>query len=136
LEQVQAELPLPFPELSGDLPLLPARMVNEYQYGPRLAYLKWVQGEWSDSADTVEGRFRHRRVDKPGGELPPPEELGEGEKLHAHSITLSSNRLELILEEHGYTCTQGILYFVESNRPHGCRTPAPSRTPSNGCALP
>jgi CRISP-associated protein Cas1 len=33
----QRELELPFPELSGDLPLLPARMVNEYQYRPRLA---------------------------------------------------------------------------------------------------
>ncbi len=33
----QAELPLPFPELSGDMPLLPARMVNEYEYCPRLA---------------------------------------------------------------------------------------------------
>ena len=32
----QPELPLPFPELAQDLPLLPARMVNEYQYCPRL----------------------------------------------------------------------------------------------------
>jgi CRISPR-associated protein Cas1 len=29
-------------------------MVNEFQYCPRLAYLEWVQGEWADSADTVE----------------------------------------------------------------------------------
>jgi len=43
----QPELPLPFPEFTGDLPLLPARMVNEYQYCPRLAYLEWVQGEWA-----------------------------------------------------------------------------------------
>ena len=48
----QEELPLSFPELSGDMPLLPARMVNEYQYCPRLAYLEWVQGEWADSAGT------------------------------------------------------------------------------------
>src|SRR5690348_3039605 len=27
----QSELPLPFPELAGDMPLLPARMLNEYQ---------------------------------------------------------------------------------------------------------
>ncbi|HET7922949.1 MAG TPA: hypothetical protein VFM15_09370 [Gammaproteobacteria bacterium] len=40
------------------MPLLPARMVNEYQYCPRLAYLEWVQGEWADSADTVEGCAR------------------------------------------------------------------------------
>jgi len=66
----QRELPLPFPELSKDLPLLPARMVNEYEYCPRLAYLEWVQGEWADSGDTEEGRHVHRRVDKPGDEMP------------------------------------------------------------------
>src|SRR5712691_11213895 len=96
MDEPQKELPLPFPELSGDLPLLPARMVNEYEYCPRLAYLEWVQGEWAESADTVEGRYRHRRVDKPGGNLPAPDELEEGEKIHAKSITLSSNRLGLI----------------------------------------
>lgn len=51
MDEVQKELSLPFPELSGDLPLLPARMVNEYQYCPRLAYLEWVQGEWADSSE-------------------------------------------------------------------------------------
>ena len=92
----QTELPLPFPELSQDLPLLPARMVNEYQYCPRLAYLEWVQGEWEDSRDTVEGRYVHRRVDKPGGKLPAPQATEEQERIHARSITLSSNRLGLI----------------------------------------
>ena len=158
MNEVQGELPLPFPELSADMPLLPARMVNEYEYCPRLAYLEWVQGEWAEPADTVEGRYRHRRVDKPGGDLPKPGEAEEGEKIHAKSITLSSNRLGLIakmdlvegegttvtpvdykrgkrphvpqgaydperiqlcvqgliLEEHGYTCNEGVLYFVES----------------------
>lgn len=154
----QRELPLPFPELSGDLPLLPARMVNEYQYCPRLAYLEWVQGEWAESADTVDGRYVHRRVDRPSGKLPDPGEAEEGEHIHARSITLSSNRLGLIakmdlvegegdrvtpvdykrgkrphvahgaydpervqlcvqgliLEEHGYVCEEGALYFAES----------------------
>lgn len=50
MDEAQQELPLPFPELSSDLPLLPARMVNEYEYCPRLAYLEWVQGEWADSS--------------------------------------------------------------------------------------
>ena len=36
--------------------LVPARMLNEYAYCPRLAYLEWVQGEFEDSVDTVEGR--------------------------------------------------------------------------------
>jgi len=95
-EPVQRELALPAPELSGDLPLLPARMVNEYQYCPRLAYLEWVQGEWAESSDTVEGRFRHRRVDKPAGTLPDPADVDAGERIHARSITLSSSRLGLI----------------------------------------
>lgn len=96
MDDAQKELLLPFPELSGDLPLLPARMVNEYQYCPRLAYLEWVQGEWSDSSDTVEGRYAHRKVDKPAGDLPDPADTDPGERVHARSITLSSNRLGLI----------------------------------------
>ena len=158
MDETQQELPLPFPELSGDLPLLPARMVNEYQYCPRLAYLEWVQGEWAESSDTVEGRHVHRRVDKPGGALPDPATVDDEERFHARSITLSSNRLGLIakmdliegegnrvtpidykrgkrphvprgaydpervqlcvqgliLEEHGYACDEGALYFAES----------------------
>ena len=51
----QGELPLEAPPLPDDAPFLPARMVNEYVYCPRLAYLEWVQGEWAESADTVEG---------------------------------------------------------------------------------
>lgn len=155
----QAELPLPFPEFSGDLPLLPVRMINEYEYCPRLAYLEWVQGEWADSVDTVEGRYRHRRVDKPGGKLPPADADEEDDtRIHARSITLSSNRLGiiakmdliegegnvvvpvdykrgkrphvahgayqpervqvcaqgLILEDNGYECPEGAIYFAES----------------------
>lgn len=90
----QPELPLPFPEFTSDMPLLPARMVNEYQYCPRLAYLEWVQGEWADSADTVEGRHKHKRVDAGSGELPEPDESQE--RIHARSVTLSSARLGLI----------------------------------------
>lgn len=158
MDGIQHELPLPFPELSGDLPLLPARMVNEYEYCPRLAYLEWVQGEWAESGDTVEGRYHHRRVDSPGGELPEPGDIEENEKIHVRSITLSSNHLGLIarmdliegvgsvvtpvdykrskrphvpkgaydperiqlcvqgliLEEHGYTCLEGVLYYAGS----------------------
>lgn len=95
MDEQQLELPLPFPELSGDTPLLPARMINEYAYCPRLAYLEWVQSEWAESSDTTEGRYTHRRVDQPGGDLPEPGESVD-DKLHARSITLSSNRLGLI----------------------------------------
>ena len=44
-------------------------MVNEFAYCPRLSYKEWAQGEFANSADTVEGRFRHRRVDRESGNL-------------------------------------------------------------------
>ncbi|MGQ0750346.1 MAG: CRISPR-associated endonuclease Cas4g/Cas1g [Betaproteobacteria bacterium] len=66
-------------------------MVNEYVYCPRLAYLEWVQGEFAHSADTVDGKIKHKRVDSPGGEL--PEQPGEQERIHARSVSLSSTRL-------------------------------------------
>lgn len=63
-----------------DVPdLVPARMLNEFTYCPRLAYLEWAEGDFADSADTVEGRFHHRKVDKESGQLPPADRLsGEG----------------------------------------------------------
>lgn len=120
MPESQRELPLPFPELSADVPLLPARMVNEYEYCPRLAYLEWVQGEWSESADTVQGRHQHRKVDKPGGKLPVPEEAGD-DRIHARSVTLSSNRLGLIarldlLEGEGSTVAP--VDYKRGRRPH------------------
>ncbi|MBS0212457.1 MAG: CRISPR-associated endonuclease Cas1 [Proteobacteria bacterium] len=166
MEPRQGDLELPFPELGADQPPIPVRMLNEHVYCPRLAYLEWVQGEWADSADTVEGRWRHRRVDKPAGDLPKPADAtaaqAEGDeerpRIHARSITLSSNKLGLIakldlvegegdvvtpvdykrgsrphtargvydpervqlcaqgllLREHGYTCEEGAIYYVES----------------------
>jgi CRISPR-associated protein Cas1 len=45
--------------------LLPARMLNEFAYCPRLAYLEWVQGEFRDNLETKEGTFGHRNVDRP-----------------------------------------------------------------------
>ncbi len=43
--------------------VVPARMVNEFEYCPRLFYLEWVQGRFEDNSDTVEGRYVHRKVD-------------------------------------------------------------------------
>ena len=35
-----------------DVPeLIPARMLNELAYCPRLAYLEWVQGEFADNLE-------------------------------------------------------------------------------------
>ncbi len=50
--------------------LIPARMLNEFVYCPRLCYIEWVQGEFEDNADTVDGRYQHRRVDQSSGFVP------------------------------------------------------------------
>ena len=59
-------------ETHFDVPdLVPARMLNEFAYCPRLCYLEWVQSEWADNLETEQGTFGHRVVDKPSrGEVP------------------------------------------------------------------
>jgi CRISP-associated protein Cas1 len=125
MEPRQAELELPFSELSGDQPPIPVRMLNEHVYCPRLAYLMWVQGEWMDSADTIEGRHRHKRVDKPAGDLPDAATAqAERIEIHARSITLSSNKLGLIakldlIEGEGNAVTP--VDYKRGKRPHTAR---------------
>ncbi len=95
----QSSLPLDAPPLPAGTPLLPARMVNEYVYCPRLAYLEWVQGEWADSADTVEGRHNHKPVDKASGNPPKTAAVAEAEedtRIHVRSLELSSDALGLV----------------------------------------
>ncbi len=53
-----------------DIDMIPVRMLCEYVYCPRLCYLEWVKSEFVDNAETVEGRYKHRRVDKKRGLLP------------------------------------------------------------------
>jgi hypothetical protein len=40
----QLMLELPAPPATAETPLVPVRMVNEYVYCPRLAFLEWVDG--------------------------------------------------------------------------------------------
>ena len=154
---MQSVLPLRVNRRREDAPLIPARILNEFVYCPRLAYLEWVQKEWADSSDTVEGRHIHRRVDMQSGSLPEPDE-GFEELARAKSVELSSKKLDivakidlvesesgevtpvdykrgkrphvpkraydpervqlcaqgLLLEEHGYKCSAGVLYFAGS----------------------
>jgi len=70
--------------------LIPARMLNEYAYCPRLFFLEWVDQLWADSADTAEGDRQHRRVDAGGGAAPLP---AEGALKQAWSVELASERL-------------------------------------------
>ncbi|WP_038033710.1 CRISPR-associated endonuclease Cas4/Cas1 [Thermopetrobacter sp. TC1] len=111
----QLRLPLPAPPRAEDQPLVPVRMVNEWIYCPRLAYLMWVEGEWAETADTSAGKRAHMRADAGGGSLPAAEEVDEAgtaaeEAAHDDSdadsekdlarkvraVTLSSDRLGLI----------------------------------------
>lgn len=39
---------------------VPARMLNEFSYCPRLFHLEWVQGQFVGNADTAEGTWQHR----------------------------------------------------------------------------
>ena len=78
----------------ADVPaLVPARMVNEFAYCPRLFYLEWVNGQFEHNADTVEGDWRHRAVDVVSGRAPLPD---DGELLRATSVDVASEQLGLI----------------------------------------
>ncbi len=119
-ERQQLILPIPPPPADSATPLVPARMVNEWVYCPRLAYLEWVEGEWAESADTAEGKRVHARVDKGGGRLPDPDELDE-EMAQARSVTLSSERLGVIAKIDVVEVADGIVMpvdFKKGKRPH------------------
>src|ERR1035437_5850994 len=101
-------------EAKRELPdYLPARMVNEYAYCPRLFFYEWVEGLFVESVDTVEGAIQHRRVDAKATVLPSAKEIEEGkgrppadagrspapplpQSIHSRSVTLSSERLRVI----------------------------------------
>lgn len=74
--------------------LIPARMLNEYAYCPRLAYLEWVQGEFAENEFTEEGRHVHRRVDQVQSDIPP--EPDSASPSVSRSVLLSAEREGLI----------------------------------------
>jgi CRISPR-associated endonuclease Cas1/CRISPR-associated protein Cas4 len=92
----QLSLELLAPPATAETPLVPARMINEFVYCPRLAFLEWVDGEWADSGDTEEGRRAHVRVDSGGGKLPAPDAVDDRPDFAARSVTLASERLGII----------------------------------------
>lgn len=97
------------PDFSAALPddesaLVPARMLNEFTYCPRLGYLEWVQGEWAENLDTLQGTFGHRNCDKPDRQqfsapVTTPSDNSPADaqpaddpvdSIHARSLTLSA----------------------------------------------
>ena len=75
---------------------LPARMLNEFVYCPRLFYYEWVEGVFVDNRETVEGSLRHAKMDQKSDALPAAGELAEGEAIHSRSVSLSSETHRLI----------------------------------------
>lgn len=108
------------PTSRGDEPM-PARMLNEFVYCPRLFYYEFVEGVFLENADTVRGETLHARVDKGRGDLPEAEKAttpakrrarkraadqaestaeeprsGEPETIHSRSVMLSSQALGVV----------------------------------------
>lgn len=90
--QLRRRVPLP--------EYLPARMLNEFVYCPRLFFYEWVDGVFVHSADTVEGALRHEKLGEKPERLAPPQSGDEtgtgGERIHARSVTLTSDTHGLI----------------------------------------
>ena len=113
--------PAGMPALPGGARVVPARMLNEFVYCPRLFYYEFVEGVFVASADTLRGQALHQRVDAGSGALPAaakeeggeagwkPAVPGEGgengagksgqkaeETIHSRSVQLGSERLGVV----------------------------------------
>jgi CRISP-associated protein Cas1 len=65
--------------------LIPASMLAAFAYCPRLCYIQWVQGEFLDSAETVDGKLQHRWVDAEEDAIPE-----DFQPFHARSVSLTA----------------------------------------------
>ena len=84
----------PKQRLEVELPdYLPARMLNEFVYCPRLFFYEWVEGIFAHSADTIEGELRHEKLETKSDPLPPPDHEAQ---IHSRSVRLSSETHRLI----------------------------------------
>ncbi len=109
--------------------MVPARMVNEFVYCPRLAYLMWAQSEWAESAETIEGQRAHTRVNRPGRPLPSPDAMNEEADsdetpVVSRSVTLSSATLGLVAKLDIAEARKGFVTPIEykrGKRPHVAR---------------
>ena len=90
---------------------LPARMVNEYVYCPRLFYFMWVDQLFAENVHTVEGTNQHKRVDRGTGALPEAGDIEDA--IHARSVTLASERLRVIAKIDLVEADEGIVCPVD-----------------------
>lgn len=94
--------------------VIPARMLNEFVYCPRLFYYEFVEGVFVENADTLRGAGIHQRVDSGSGvlpkavrganldhpsETPPPSDSAKSElptetdTIHSRSVQMGSAKL-------------------------------------------
>ncbi|MCY4369984.1 MAG: CRISPR-associated endonuclease Cas1 [bacterium] len=95
-------------------------MIRKFEYCHRLFYLEWVRAEFEDNADTVEGRYNHRVVDRSSGRMGSPTD--ENLVKSARSVLISSERLGLIARVDMIEGGDGTVIPVEYKRgqpPHG-----------------
>lgn len=118
----QGELALFAPPAAEDELLVPARMVNEWVYCPRLAVLEWGRGEWAGNADTAAGRRAHRATEAgPAPALPAPEALPDDRTLKTRRLLLASEKLGITAELDIIEVEDGVVVPVDvkaGKRPH------------------
>lgn len=102
--------------------LMPARMLNEYAFCPRLFFLEWVDSLWAPSSDTAEGDRLHGRVDAGGGAAPLPV---EGEVKAARSVELASEQLGITAKLDLLEGVEGGVVPIDTKKGR----PAPDGTP-------
>ena len=102
----ESDAEVPTDDLAHDF--LPARMLNEFVYCPRLFYYEHVEGLFLKSTDTVKGSTIHQRVDGGKGVLAQPDSLlsqnstpplpntADLEVIHSRSVSLGSTRLGVV----------------------------------------
>lgn len=120
------ELGLRPPAPAAPVETIPARMLNEFVYCPRLFYYEFVEGVFLESADTLRGKAVHQRVDSGTGAMPkakrtpaataakagesvkaakaePAEKTeitttqpAEPETIHSRSVQMGSDRLQVV----------------------------------------
>lgn len=112
-------MPSPLPDL------IPARILNEHVYCRRLAYLEWVDQQFTDNAYTADGSFVHRNVDRERSKPPVPRDDRDdddqtyqeaAEPPPSTAVTVSSQRLGLIAKIDLLEAKNGTVVPVEYKR--------------------
>jgi CRISPR-associated endonuclease Cas1/CRISPR-associated protein Cas4 len=106
--------------------LIPARMLNEVVYCPRLYWLEHVAGEWEESADTLSGKRTHRRVDEGGPPLVDAESLPDDVRVVARSVSVADEAAGIVANVDLVEAEDGRVTPVDYKRGE---SPDPERVP-------